>query len=193
MSRQFKIFLLVTLSFLSSFNLSANDTFFSIEKSSDRIDELAERVDDLVFHSVFANHLTDVVSFSRTKAITGGHNLQKFNTYLSVNNIPINIIETVNSPIDGISMIRYQIQKADGSGWKSAIFQKTLYDPSKLTDAQMIQFGKEAMSEGLQSGRIFPTNTNVIIKGESSNGIKFIGYKNPTTGEILNFHPVINF
>lgn len=46
-NRQFKIFLIVALSFLSSFNLSANDTFFSIEKSSDRIEELAEAGSDL--------------------------------------------------------------------------------------------------------------------------------------------------
>lgn len=47
MKTNFKIFLLVALSFLSSFNLSANDTFFSIEKSSDRIEELANAGDDL--------------------------------------------------------------------------------------------------------------------------------------------------
>jgi hypothetical protein len=41
-SNQFKIFLLVTLSFLSIFDLSANDTFFSIEKSSNRVYKLAE-------------------------------------------------------------------------------------------------------------------------------------------------------
>jgi hypothetical protein len=41
-SNQFKIFLLVALSFLSSFDLSANDTFFSIEKSSNRVYKLAD-------------------------------------------------------------------------------------------------------------------------------------------------------
>jgi len=33
-NKQFKILLLVALSFLSSFNLSANDIFFSIEKEA---------------------------------------------------------------------------------------------------------------------------------------------------------------
>ena len=41
-NRQFKIFLLVALSFFQSFNISANDTFFSIEKSSERGEELAD-------------------------------------------------------------------------------------------------------------------------------------------------------
>ena len=35
--KSFKIFLLVALSFLTSFNLSANDTFFSIEKKDTRV------------------------------------------------------------------------------------------------------------------------------------------------------------
>lgn len=73
------------------------------------------------------------------------------------------------------------------------MFTKTIYDPSKITDAKMIEYGKEAMQEGLNAGRTFSQSTNVIIKGESSNGIKFFGYQNPTTGEITNFHPVINF
>lgn len=47
MSQSFKIFLFVVLSFFTSFNLSANDTFFSIEKEDARVYDLAEGVDDL--------------------------------------------------------------------------------------------------------------------------------------------------
>ena len=47
MSKSFKIFLLVALSFLTSLNLSANATFSSIEKSSDRVEVLANAVDDV--------------------------------------------------------------------------------------------------------------------------------------------------
>ena len=47
MSRLFKIFLLVVLSVFSALNLSANETFFSIEKSSERIEELAEAGGDI--------------------------------------------------------------------------------------------------------------------------------------------------
>ena len=39
--KSFKIFLLVALSFLTSFNLSANDTFFSIEKKDTRVYDVA--------------------------------------------------------------------------------------------------------------------------------------------------------
>ncbi len=44
MNSLFKIFLIVVLSVFSTLNLSANDTFFSIEKSSERLEELAEGV-----------------------------------------------------------------------------------------------------------------------------------------------------
>ena len=47
MSRLFKIFLLVVLSVFSALNLSANETFFSIEKSSERIEELVQAGSDL--------------------------------------------------------------------------------------------------------------------------------------------------
>jgi len=46
-SRLFKIFLLVVLSFLSSFNVSANETFFSIENKGSSVEELAQGGDDL--------------------------------------------------------------------------------------------------------------------------------------------------
>ena len=42
--KSFKIFLLVALSFLTSFNLSANDTFFSIEKKDTRVYDVANGV-----------------------------------------------------------------------------------------------------------------------------------------------------
>ena len=47
MSRLFKIFLLVVLSFLSSFNVSANETFFSIENKGSSVEELVEGGSDL--------------------------------------------------------------------------------------------------------------------------------------------------
>lgn len=74
-NRQFKIFLLVALSFLSSLNLSANDTFFSIEKSSDRIEELAEGVDDLLNAS--GKFIDDVLEADYLKYVTRKTNAGK--------------------------------------------------------------------------------------------------------------------
>ena len=149
----------------------------------------------LVYKTNFAKHLKEVDAFSQRRAVTGGHNLSYFNNYLRNNNIEINILNTRNGSVDGISELTYQIQKADGSGgWKTTQFKKTLYDPSKLSDLDMIKWGKEAMDEGILSNRItIQAGSNTIIKGESSNGIKFLGYRNPVNGEINNFHPVINY
>jgi hypothetical protein len=46
-NRFFKIFLIVVLSVFSTLNLSANDTFFSIEKQSSSVEDLVEGVDGL--------------------------------------------------------------------------------------------------------------------------------------------------
>jgi hypothetical protein len=58
----------------------------------------------------------------------------------------------------------------------------------------MTNYGKEAMVEGVKSNRtVTQQGSNTIIKGETSNEIKFLGYQNPSTGEVLNFHPVISY
>jgi Bacterial EndoU nuclease len=139
--------------------------------------------------------LTDVAGFTQQRGVIGGHNLTNFESYLTNNTIEINRLATTNSSIDGLTELTYQIRKADGSGgWKSGSFKKTIYDPSKITDAQITQLGKEAMEEGISSNRIrLQTNSNTIIDGTSSNGMKFTGYRDPISGEILNFHPVLNW
>lgn len=153
------------------------------------------RFTHLVYKIDFAKHLKEVEKFTQRSAITGGHNLSEFNSYLARNNIEINRLNTRSGSVEGISELTYQIKKADGSGgWKTTQFKKTLYDPSKLSDVDMIKYGKEAMDEGILSNRItIQTGSNTIIKGESSNGIKFLGYRDPSTGKIKNFHPVINY
>jgi len=76
----FKIYLLVALSFLTSLNISANDTFFSIEKSSDRVEELANKVgktnllkklDDLGSLKTWVNGLDNVVDANLITKLDG--------------------------------------------------------------------------------------------------------------------------
>ncbi|PRZ12787.1 EndoU nuclease-like protein, partial [Laceyella sediminis] len=64
---------------------------------------------------------------------------------------------------------------------------KTVYDPNVYTDAQMIQWGKEAMEEGLKMKRI----KGRVVTGFSQNGMKFRGFINDQ-GEITNFFPTFN-
>lgn len=72
-NRLFKIFLLVALSVFSTLNLRANDTFFSIEKSSDRIEEVANAGSDLLTKldnlnlSNLTTKLDDIGSVSKSK------------------------------------------------------------------------------------------------------------------------------
>jgi hypothetical protein len=151
--------------------------------------------ENIIYKSDFATHLTDVVGFTQQRGVIGGHNLSNFENYLTSNAIDINRLSTTNGSIDGLVELSYQIKKADGSGgWKTTVFKKTIYDPAKISDAQVIQLGKEAMQEGLTSSRtVLQSGSNTIIKGEASNGMKFLGYQDPATGEVLNFHPVISW
>ena len=58
-----------------------------------------------------------------------------------------------------------------------------MYDPTKITDDEMIKWGKEAMKNGIKNGR--------VINGVASNGLKFRGYIDEVAGVITNFHPVL--
>jgi hypothetical protein len=170
---------------LIEFAVDANGIYFWREISSI----------ELIYSNDFSIHMINITNYSQKRGLTGGHNLVNFNNYLVQNNIEIQRISLTESSINGISELTYQIRKADGSGeWKSTYFKKTLYNPSIISDEQMIQYGKEAMIEGLSNNRIISQeNSNTIIKGQSINGIKFIGYQEPITKEIVNFHPVINY
>ncbi len=135
-------------------------------------------------------------SFSRSKGISGGHNWDTIKAYLDSIGEEINIVERIESGIDGVYEIKYQVKRADGTGFKEGIKTKTFYDSSKFTDAQMLEYGKQAMQEGLDNARIILTdgnNINNMVQDTSENGIKFIGYINKETGIISNFHPVSNF
>jgi hypothetical protein len=52
------------------------------------------------------------------------------------------------------------------------------------------------MEEGIKSQRVNQLKSQAnkqIIRGVSSNGLKFEGIKNIDTGEIENFYPVLKF
>jgi hypothetical protein len=74
--------------------------------------------------------------------------------------------------------------------------KKTIYDPNIISNDDIILFGKEAMEEGIISQRVIPLKSQSnkqLIRGVSSNGLKFEGIKNIDTGEIENFYPVLTF
>lgn len=65
---------------------------------------------------------------------------------------------------------------------------KTVYDPSKISDENIIKWDKEAMEEGIKNNRV--TNGREI-DGYAQNGLKFKGYIDEETKEITNFFPTL--
>ncbi|MFF2592695.1 T7SS effector LXG polymorphic toxin [Priestia megaterium] len=148
----------------------------------------------------FDEHLIKVEGFSQKKGIIGGHNLEEFHSFLKKEGININIVsKTPHENIKGVYQIEYQIPARDSAGnaidgeWKKKVFTKTVFNPSEISNEEIIKHGQEAMIEGIASGKIKPqVNSNDIINGKAGNGLSYTGYRDPTSEEILNFHPVID-
>jgi hypothetical protein len=164
----------------------------------------AKAVSKVAFGTDCERHLTKVVGFTQKTGVVGGHNEAEFFGYLTTNNIPINTVNAIPHPdpkLNGIYNIEYQVGALDYTGinyipgkFKADILKKTLYNSSKISDADMFRWGKEAMEEGLNSARTFVQKDGIIvINGEALNGLKFKGFVDPSTGNITNFHPVIDW
>jgi hypothetical protein len=149
------------------------------------------------FKSGFDTHFTVGEGIGKgKKGVVGGHNMHDFYKTLETTGMdPSNLIisKQQHPTFPGLYEVRYKIPSLtygpDGklipSGqFKTIRFPKTVYDPNVYTDAQMIQWGKEAMEEGIKAKRI----TGREVEGYSSNGMKFRGYINDQ-GEITNFFP----
>jgi hypothetical protein len=144
------------------------------------------------------NHLKYVQRFDRdtTKGIVGGHNKNEFYEYFR-NELKLNDSDfiqkiTMHPSIDGIIEIEYKVPKLNTKGeetgeYKYFKYPKTVYDPSKITDALIVQWGKEAMEQGVKLGNI----KNRKITGFASNGMKFYGYLDDD-GYVTNFYPVVD-
>lgn len=144
----------------------------------------------------FDSHLVNGTLGKGSKGIVGGHNLNEFKNVLTdagfdVDDCFINMKE--HPTIKGIYEVEYRIPaKKYGmtgeleivpSQYKTIKYPKTVYDPSIISDFEIIEWGKEAMESGTIQGR--------NIYGYSLNGIRFEGYIDETTGKITNFYPVV--
>jgi hypothetical protein len=103
------------------------------------------------------------------------------------------ISKTQHPKFPGLYDIEYKVPTLtyDKSGnlvpsgqYKKVDLPKTVYDPKIYSDQQIIQWGKEAMAEGLSNKRI----KGRTVKGYSKNGMKFVGYLDDQ-GKIKNFYP----
>ncbi|WDV05483.1 MULTISPECIES: CdiA family toxin C-terminal domain-containing protein [Lysinibacillus] len=139
------------------------------------------------------NHLINVENVNTKKGIVGGHNMDEFNKALKSQGFNPNDLIVSKKPhqsIEGIYEVEYKIPKKDMAGniaepvsYKNIKNPKTVYDPSKISDDKIYQWGQEAMQNGKVDGR--------IVEGTASNGLKFRGYLNEA-GEITNFFPIID-
>ena len=144
----------------------------------------------------FDNHLVRGTMGKGQKGVVGGHNYDEFKKVLIDAGYDVDdcIVNINNHPtIEGIYEVEYRIPaRTYGPNgdlvvipgqYKTIAYPKTVYEPSIISDAQMVQWGKEAMESGVVNGR--------EIMGYSSNGLKFKGYVDTSTGEITNFYPVL--
>ncbi|MEC1431538.1 T7SS effector LXG polymorphic toxin [Bacillus subtilis] len=150
---------------------------------------------NVTFRQGYDTHLVEVEDIVRkkNKGIVGGHNLQNFEKAFIDKGWDLEscIISKREHPtIDGIYEIEYGLPALDREGnikpgeLKKVRTPKTVYDPEKISNEQMLQWGEEAMKNGEAVGR--------KVTGYAKNGLKFEGYIDEATGEITNFFPTLN-
>ncbi|MEQ7052843.1 EndoU domain-containing protein [Paenibacillaceae sp. P-4] len=142
----------------------------------------------------FEDHIINVQGIVRkkNKGVVGGHNRENFEKAFTNEGWSLEdciIYERKHPYIDGITELKYGIPALDREGniiageLKSIPKPKTVYDPQKISDADIIKWGKEAMENGRVDGR--------VVRGNSSNGLEFEGYIDETTGKITNVFPIV--
>ncbi|PLS05111.1 T7SS effector LXG polymorphic toxin [Bacillus halotolerans] len=150
---------------------------------------------NVTFRQGYDTHLVEVEDIVRkkNKGIVGGHNLQNFEKAFIDKGWDLEsciISKREHSTIDGIYEIEYGLPALDREGnikpgeLKKVRTPKTVYDPEKISNEQMLQWGEEAMKNGEVVGR--------KVTGYAKNGLKFEGYIDEATGEITNFFPTLN-
>lgn len=120
------------------------------------------------------------------KSISGGHNLTSFENTITKNGgkVEESVIKKVRHPtIDGIYDITYRVP--DGHGGYKEIYKtpKTVYDPSKISDSQIVQWANEAFNGTERKVR------DGVIQGRASNGLLFEGFIDEETGAVSVFYP----
>ena len=125
----------------------------------------------------------------KQKGVVGAHNMNYFEQTLARTGFGVDDLK-IGSPvphptINGIYSQRYTVPAYDGRGnfigFKNIKDPKTIYDPTVISNRQMLDWGWEAMDNGVVSGR--------IIEGSASNGLKFRGYIGDD-GSVTNFFPI---
>jgi len=139
--------------------------------------EDAEPVPVKPFAPDIADHIRNVQWLNR-KGVGGGHNLDAFNqAYLDYGVDPADAIVSGTELYPGIYEVEYrtplltsQMTPVEPRKWTEQAVSKTLYDPSRVSDAEYLEWAREAMS----NARLVPGRNNVY-EGIADNGLKFRG------------------
>jgi hypothetical protein len=121
----------------------------------------------------------------RKRGIGGAHNRDEFLKYSD----EYKIEEVVPHPsVDGVKTIRYRMTALDPSGnptgnYRAAVLEKTVYDPSKISNDQFMDWGRQAAAEAQAAGRL-----NREWVGTAPNGLEFRGYLDDS-GAVKSFFP----
>lgn len=154
------------------------------------------------FRNDYEDHIKnrDFSKASQKSGVNGAHNLREFEQYdITVNpNLTkesIKIVSKIPHPlIKGIYKTEYQMPLLDKTGkpsglWRNKsgnqLFEKTVYDPSIISDSQMAQWGREAFADAVQKGSVDVTNR--FWTGISSNGVKISGYLETKDNSVRTF------
>ena len=163
----------------------------AIDGGSWVIARVAKNKNSFKYLSNFEDHIINAQGIVRkgNKGVVGGHNLQSFEKILADqgwNLDDIIVSRTIHPKVTGIYEIEYRLPALDRElrvvpeQYKNISQPKTVYDPSVVSNEQIIAWGKEAMNNGVINGR--------LVNGYSSNGLRFTGYLD-NNGNITNFHP----
>ena len=127
------------------------------------------------------NHLIQGEGINQRRGVAGGHNRENFLNTLSQGGGRIVKEESTN--VDGITRIHYEIPrlgrdgKPDGT-YKAISSPKTVYDPQKYSDNNILKWGQRAASKGYKEAM---GAFDVREYNETYNGIEYKIYLNKNT------------
>ncbi|MGP4864044.1 CdiA family toxin C-terminal domain-containing protein [Psychrobacter sp. T6-5] len=132
-------------------------------------------------------HLANADGFTRAKGISGGHNRANFEAELKKHGG--RVVSETPTGVNGIVTVKYEIPGYDRAGnrdgWKKVSSPKTVYDPAKFSDSEILDMGLEAATNGYREA----ITLNKRQYDGVVNGVSFQIYINPKTGVISNVHP----
>ncbi|WP_392558890.1 CdiA family toxin C-terminal domain-containing protein [Orbus mooreae] len=166
----------------------ADKIVVKVESNAGKETSTIKTADGISFNIEQPKHLATVEGFSQKSAISGGHNADAF--YEAVQNNGVKIISETPTSVMGITEVKYQIPAYDRAGnvigYKEKLFTKTIYDPTILSDQEILYLGQQAATNGYK----LAIASGAREYTASAGGMKFQVYLDPKTGTVTNFFPV---